>query len=287
MFDMIVVPLDGSELAERSLPVASLLAQRMGSTIHLVHVIDIAEKRFQRVYETYMEKVAESVRAAATQLSVVTDIQTGNPAELIAGKANTEDNSLIVMTRQGHSATKQSSMGSVMQKILRITPRSLLAINALQEDAGETEGIFRRILLPLEGSEQSEAVIPSIIDIAALFGSEVELLTVLPLSQRRDSGRGYDKVVSAERYLAMVEDSFTKKGVKVTFGVRAGNRIAEVLAASQETEASMVAMTVRGHSTLERIALGTVTDKVMRQTSVPVLLKRAQTVAAETTAESD
>jgi len=127
MFERILVPLDGSKLAELALPYAEELAARTGSQITLLQVIASSEAEDYDKNQVYLKGVAKEVKIDTKKLlpkpegeiRVETAVLTGNPAEAIVDYAATKKISLIVMASHGRSGIGRWTLGSVAEKVVR------------------------------------------------------------------------------------------------------------------------------------------------------------------------
>jgi len=145
--------------------------------------------------------------------------------------------------------------------------------------------MYKRALIPLDGSMVAESIIPFILEVAGPLDMEVALLRVLvpvPLMTVEgtqvvieDAGR---LRADAEEYLASIAAELRAKGVRVTTAVRRGEPVAEILAGAREVDADLIAMTTHGRSGLSRLLFGSVAAAVLSHAEVPVFLMR-QTAA--------
>lgn len=143
--------------------------------------------------------------------------------------------------------------------------------------------MYKRALVPLDGSPVAEAIIPFILDIAGPLDMEVDLLRVVePLAPMVIEGSRHVEVediearrTDAEEYLAPIAVELRNKGVKVESRVRRGNPAEEIVAAARETGADLVAMSTHGRGGLGRLVFGSVAQAVLRHVDVPVFLMRA------------
>lgn len=142
--------------------------------------------------------------------------------------------------------------------------------------------MYRRVLVPLDGSLVAEGIIPFIMEIAGPLDMQVVLLRVLvPVPPM--SVEGTRQVViedlekrraEAEKYLAVIAAELRGKGVRATTDVRPGEPVAEILQGAREAEADLIAMTTHGRSGLRRLLFGSVAEAVLRQAEIPVFLMR-------------
>ena len=137
MYDKILVPLDGSELAETALPYAEELAGRLDSRITLVYVSEPAEEHYRYMHRLYMERVVEGTKQGAANclgrfqeraIKVGLAILVGHPAEEIVKFAERDDVDLVVMATHGRSGLSRWIYGSVADNILQGISSPILLI---------------------------------------------------------------------------------------------------------------------------------------------------------------
>jgi nucleotide-binding universal stress UspA family protein len=136
---------------------------------------------------------------------------------------------------------------------------------------------FQRILVPLDGSECAENVLPKVEKLATELKASLALLRVAMTHTfpGTDPTEAEVKVVrEAEDYLVKVEESLKAKGFKVDSHVRYGNDAEEILEHASQKDIDMIAMTTHGRSGVKRFLLGSVAEKVLRYSSKPIFLVR-------------
>jgi nucleotide-binding universal stress UspA family protein len=173
MFSPILVPLDGSSLAESVLPHVKALAQLNDSQVILVRVLDQYEGcddsesvdpldwqiRKAEAW-TYLEQV--STRLVESGLQVQIEILEGNAAERIVEYVQLNDISLIVLSSHGQSGLTGWNVSSVVQKVILRARISMMIVRAYVHQSTPLDDIrYRRILVPLDGSQRAESVLPN------------------------------------------------------------------------------------------------------------------------------
>ena len=151
--------------------------------------------------------------------------------------------------------------------------------------------MFEKVLVPLDGSKVGEAAIPVLEQLVAksATGTKVEVtllgvITILrhwvvvgeasaPVSYTEDELKIIQERVMA--YLTETGESLKKKNIEINVMVRIGNAADEILKASEEINADLIAMSTHGRSGLRRLAFGSITDKVLHGSKTPVLMVRA------------
>ncbi|MFH1002720.1 MAG: universal stress protein [Chloroflexota bacterium] len=274
MYEKIVVPLDGSKLAEVALPYAEELGGKMGSDVTLLTVLASADIAEYEQYYQYAEKIVEVTRYHANKyhngsgksVTVDTVNRTGYPAEAIMQYVSCLPFQLVVMASHGRSGVSRWAVGSVADKVVRATKSQsvmLIRANGSRSDIREKR-ILKKALVPLDGSLRSEAVIPYITKMAAKLDMELTLLQVLP--QRNHS---YEV---AETYLQDTCKRLARKGVSAGYRVGLGPVADQIIDLADELALDLVAMSTRGVGSAKPWSLGSVAQKVFLGGNTPILL---------------
>ncbi len=302
MYERILVPLDGSEVAQTALPYATELGGRMGSRITLIYVSESADDPYHHMHRLYMQDMIEGTKRSAEkymdrsggkEMRVDAAIVVGNPAEQIADHAETENVGLIIMSTHGRSGVKRWALGSVADKVMRATTRPVALIRAkrvLSDMAGR--GILDRILVALDGSKESEAVVPYAEELASRLKAELALVQVVAPDYHIYGAGGPEYGVYADQqmdaikayargYLEETGSRLRQAGIAVRCIVGTGTAADEIITIADEISADLVAMSTHGRSGVGRWALGSVAERVVRSGSTPVLLVRTPGAATE------
>ncbi len=304
MYSTLVVPLDGSPVAEQALPVAVSIARRHGASLHLVYAhttlvqplqvqgAPLYDTRFDhdriRELDAYLARVAERLGGDLTVTHSV--VSGGSAAEAIAEEAGKRGADLVVITTHGRSGFSRVWMGSVATELLRSSPVPVLVARD-SEDAATAprfpEGGPSHILVPIEGSEISEAAV----DAALRMGGEAGGVryTLLQVVITADTRLPYDQTfwtpaeqefldgqqAVAREYVNGVVERLRGRGVEaegvVTIEADAARAI---IRTAEERGAELVAMSTHARAGVARLMLGSVTDKVIRGAHCPVLVVR-------------
>lgn len=140
--------------------------------------------------------------------------------------------------------------------------------------------MYKRALIPLDGSAVAESIVPFILEIAGPLDMQVALVRVIvpspPLAV--EGAVVFDDVeklrADAEAYLAGVAAELRAKGVRVTTTVRQGEPVDQILAAARDAEADLIAMTTHGRSGLSRLLFGSIAAAVLTRAEIPVFMMR-------------
>ncbi|MCW5850253.1 MAG: universal stress protein [Anaerolineae bacterium] len=298
MFTKILVPLDGSPLGERALPIAASIAQSVNASLLLVRAVwtrtispglDNGESyhRAAQEAEAYLEAVARRL-GAGVQVQVVTPHA---PAPLgILQVAEQDKADLIVMTTHGRSGLSRWVYGSVAEAVLSRSPIPVLLVrtNGITASSHRSEGADRpRLLVPLDGSTFAAAAIPPAADLARAFDWTVTLLRVVtpstpvvvdPELQRPLLSETLlqQAKVDAEQYLASVADGLRREGLRVQLCLRVGEAAEAILDECSASGASLVVMATHGRTGLGRLLYGSVAGEVLHRGTLPLLLVRPE-----------
>jgi nucleotide-binding universal stress UspA family protein len=288
MSGKILVPLDGSKLAEIALPYAEQLAARLRYEIILINVRSPAEDPYHPVLKSYLEKIAEIVKrkkkAKVKPVVVGSDVLVGHPAERIIDYAEQEGVDLIIIATHGRTGVKRWALGSVVDKVVRASMHPVLLVRANIDIHKKVS--LGNILVPLDGSKQSETVIPHVKNLASKLKSKVVLLHVIAQPYQVYAGsKGVVEVpytkeelkmkkADAREYLEKVKRTLYSKGIPTKTVVRVGEAAHEIIRLAEELNADIVAMSTHGRSGVSRWEHGSVTDKVLHAGKTPLLLVR-------------
>jgi nucleotide-binding universal stress UspA family protein len=142
--------------------------------------------------------------------------------------------------------------------------------------------VYRRVVVPLDGSSLAEAILPFILDIAGPLDMEVHLVRVIqPVPPEVIEGSRHvvledvpARMREASDYLAGAAARLDTRGIRVRTDVRRGEPVTEIVAAAKDAGADLIAMTTHGRSGLGRLLFGSVAEAVLRQADLPVFLMR-------------
>jgi len=298
MYSKILIPLDGSETAEKVLPYARALAEKLKASIELVAALDVAEmaahlsaarhldtltEEAERRSLGYLQGVAVTFPGAKAACTV----EKGRAEDVILEKAAKDAGTLIAMATHGRSGLDRWLLGSVAEKVLRGATNPLLLIRASQQIHSEGEAPLKSVIVPLDGSELAESVLPAAVELAKKLNLEIILFRAynIPYSAY-GGGDGYYAIDFTELTDALKDESQSylekKRGQLKTQGIEKVSCVAkeglsgdQIIKIGRETPASLVAMCSHGRSGAKRWVLGSVTETVVRHGADPVLVIRA------------
>ena len=302
MYTRMLIPLDGSKLAENVLPYARTLAGAMDLRIELLSVVDTMDfartthaghvRDFDPIIEAAVregEQYLENVARSFTGSTVNCVVEQGQADQIIIEKAAGDKETLIGMATRGRSGIDRWLMGSVAEKVLRGATNPLLLVRGNEE--GKSDGVanLKSIIVPLDGSKVAETVLPRAIELAKKLRLEIVLTRAyqIPLSSayaRADApyipnSDALLNVVKEEAgaYLEAKVNELKQNGIeKVSSILLVGSGADEIIDLARTTPDNLIAMCTHGRSGVKRWALGSVTEKVVRHSGDPVLVVRAE-----------
>jgi nucleotide-binding universal stress UspA family protein len=297
MLKTILVPLDGSPLAERSLSLATALSIPTGAHLLLARVSPAKPPPDDGApFGSYLEKAAADLRDRGFRVD--TAELSGDPvARTISEAAREYAADLIVMTTHGRTGPKRWVLGSVAEALITCSPVPVLLQRAW--DPGRRAMLLDeepKLLVPLDGSRFSEAVLPAALALADDLGAEILLVRVDPRGHdilRLDEdvpssigGREHHSAVAIREYLEeLLACLRADSTVPVSYRLERGDPATAIIAAAEESHAALVTLATHGRTGLQRMALGSVADGVLQHGRAPLLLVHPTPVASSSTVD--
>lgn len=295
----ILVPLDGSPFADIAGTAAATLGKRMGARLRLLAVhrphaqppamfgtararsFEEDEVKSHELLRGHLEQVHERIRAQSG-LDVDARLLEGVPVAVIVAEAEAGTD-LVALTSHGQGGASRYWLGSVTDALVRRLDVPILVVRPPAQGALEP-AIHRRVVIPLDGTPETERILDTAIALLGTEGVEYTLLRVcMPLhpvlmavATRAEIDRDTaEERAIASRYLEGLAAGLRARGANVRCEVRFSLYAApEILAAVKERDATLVALATHGRGPIGRFMLGSVGDKVLRGAPVPVLIQR-------------
>ena len=311
MYSKVIVPLDGSELSERSLPYAQLIAGALSIPIELIEAFDVlpaaahitgaafATERMLEEARAQSDRYLEQVRAelkSQGHTAIMTTLP-GAPAQAIVDWVGDDPDALVVMSTHGRGGIARWALGSVADKVLHSIPNPMLLIRGAAA-TGLAEVRPKAVLVPLDGSSLSELSLEHAATMAVALQARIVLLRInqdavlyrqylqtVERGVRREPDPNWeaaeelaradaeDAKISLERAAGRLSREFGFAGDVVCRPVESSN-VAEAIVDVAASDQAFLVMTTHGRSGINRLVLGSVTDRVVRHSDVPVLVVR-------------
>lgn len=300
MVATVIVPLDGSDIAELAVPYARSLARIHEAETMLVSVIDVPiefsswigtsrlpESNEVEQWIAEREEYLAQVKTSYGLGDVKTSVVLGNAADNILENSSGADDPVIVMASHGRTGFRRMVSGSVTVRVVRQAHCPVIVIPGHGEDS--TTMVHKGlVLVPLDGSELAEQALQSAIETFDLAGSHVHLVRVIespnitmPPSLARPVSMDYSSVVEyeetarkeAERYLDSVAGRLIERGIQASWEVRDGDPATEIGAVAVEQGTQFIAMATHGRGGFNRFAFGSVAEGVLSDIQIPLFLR--------------
>ncbi len=293
----ILVPLDGSPLAEQALPIAEAIAERAGAKLKLILVhqplvlmepgpayakIELAMRKADR---EYLKSVTARIRERLGK-SVSSAVIQGLPvAQTLATYIRELGTDLVVMTTHGRGGLRRAWLGSTTDRMIRTAEVPILVVRPGEAGAAKPGEEINEVMVALDGSPLAEAALEAATQLARLWDAEVSLVQVIrPIilnSPHLVFPTGYSDQVtairrdSAQDYLTGVAERLRETGVRASGAAVMGGTVPETLISLADPKrVSLMVTATHGLGGLKRMVIGSVADKLVRGANVPTLVVR-------------
>lgn len=297
MFKRLLVPLDGSRLAESVLPATHFLAERFQATIVLFHAIeqdaratihgqrhllDVAEA------QAYLNEIA--ARLARPGMSVEKNVhptQEANVARSIIEHVTELNADLIILCAHGSGGLRDVLIGNIAQQVIQRGTTPVFLVQPKTSDIAPTFDC-RKILVPLDGTPNHEPALPVAAELAHVCDAALHLLTVVPTTgtlsaERAATGMLLPTTMSAVldlaqrgavEYLQETTARLLVDRLRASAEVARGDAAPTILDAAERTRADLIVLATHGRGNIDAFWAGSVTPRVLSRAIVPVLLVR-------------
>ena len=318
MFKKILVPLDGSTEAETVLPYVRDIASRFDSEVDILGVgLGSRRRRVNQLLDSYVHHAVEhlqqheitcravllysnpreelldytEITAPAREIKAKGQVLYGGPSENILAYSVEHNMNLVIMATHGLSGLRRWWLGSVFEKVVSRATVPVLGIHSKQvrELDRDRKAVFKRILAPLDGSETGGAAMHDAEALALKTGASMVLVHVLPAPhavEARWLGPEFSGFVKAmhdagQKYLDKVNTRLSARGLDVKVRIVSGDPAARIIEVAREEKADLIAMSTHGRSGIARWMLGSVADKILHESRIPMWLVRPRQIIKE------
>jgi len=287
MYDRILVPTDGSDQATTAVETAIELAARFDASLHVIHVVELGElppgleeegaDAFARRGEEVLAGAEELATAAGWDVTTAT-IEVPEPTHrAILDYAADQDVDLIVMGTRGRTGFDRLALGSVTEWTLRQSPIPVLTV----QDEVDSDSLFTSILVPTDGSSCAESAASRAIELAELADGTLHFIHVVDtgiLAGDVSAGNVLDELEAEgrralDRLIQRAEEADVSTIEAAVLNGAPHRAIEEYTA---ENDIDSIVMGTHGRRGIDRYLLGSVTERVVRHTDVPVLTFREE-----------
>ena len=307
----VLLPHDGSPLADSTLPYAVELVRITGASLELLRVleelkpiydsglrtlvwIDPAHPRAELVASEVLGPVVEKLMDQG--LVAKTVVRVGDPRSEILDEAETLANPLILLASHGRSGLSRFVFGSVATRVLQTSQNPVMIVRAREAEEQPEAVSLKHIMVLLDGSDLSEKALPYAAELARDSGGQLHLVRVA--ETYRDelpdkpphifTAPSYEAMLEhfdeleqqAREYLTGVATRLEGESLSVTSEVLSGDPVREIGKCSEREQPDLIVMTTHGRSGIARWFYGSVADRILTSTSTPVLLVRSGVAAS-------
>jgi nucleotide-binding universal stress UspA family protein len=295
MIKRILIPLDGSKLAEQALSIARILVQRIHATPVLLHVLEKkappevhGERHLQGIPQanTYLKNLIKTnpfLKRASVEIHVHEE-EVSQLAQSIIDHASDYQTDLIILTRHGEGGWKDKVVGSLARQIIGHGHLPVLLSNARPDS--EEVCSFDRILLALDGDPEHDVSEIIAADFASQLKSKLLLLTVVPTLSTLSPDQSPASLLlpsatdamldiseeSSAKYLKNHIRKLEKMGLTVEGYVERGDPVECILKVAAEKDMDLIVLATHGKTGLEAFFAGSVASKIITDSTIPLLL---------------
>lgn len=294
----LLVPLDGSRLAEAVLPTVEGLASRCQAHITLLHILELhppatvhgdRHLRVESEAQAYLEEVADRLQAKGAEVMVhVHEAREQRIAQSVVAHTEELGLDLVVISAHGDGGLRGLLFGRIAQQVLQRGRRPVWLVQP-GRDGGASPFKLSRILVPLDGTKVHEPALPSAISLARAFGAELSLAFVIPTITSLSGDQAATGLLlpaamravldlaeqGSTSYLEEVVKRCRDEGVRARGEVVRGDPVPALLELAARESSDMIVMASHGRTGLEAWFSGSVAPRVLGRVALPLLLVRA------------
>ncbi|NHN49142.1 universal stress protein [Halostella sp. JP-L12] len=285
MFRDVLVPTDGSDCAGVAVEYAADLAGRYDADVHVLNVVDNRRVEHGPHYDERREAAAELVDSTADRLEddglgAERAVRTGVPYEEIEAYASEAGVDLVAMGTRGRTGVDEHLLGSVTERVVRCSDAPVLTVRTMDDSAVTFP--YDDVLVPTDGSDGAEAAVGPAASVAGTYGATLHSLSVVDTRSLGIDVRSSALVDALEDQArdaveAVAERASAASVANTETAVDHGLPSECVRAYVEENDVDLVVMGTHGRSGVSRYLLGSVAEKLVRTSPVPVMTVREPT----------
>lgn len=292
----LLVPLDGSRLAEAAVPPAIALGRAFGATVTLLHVLEHRPPETvhgephlteEESAEAYLDRVAQRFVAAGVAVAVHVHANPENDvARSIVAHAAELGTDLVVLTAHGKSGLRGFLFGSIAQQVVRRGAEPVFMVQGASPSEAERPFVCRTIAVPLNGTAEAEAALPEAAIFARSLAAALHLIYAVPTVETVGSEQAATAVLvpgttraildlqqtEASAYLARMTRALDDADLTVTAAVVRGEPATQVVTEAERVGADLLVLATHGRSGLGGLWAGSIGTRVLSRFRRPLLL---------------
>ncbi len=293
MFKNILVPLDGSHLAEASLPAAASLAEKLKAPITLLHIIEQnapevvhndRHLKHPQEAESYLQEMAGQFFPAEVKANWhVHTAEVKDVPRSIVEHTNEFDPDLIIMCAHGRSGIRDMLFGRIAQQVVAKGPTPLLLLQPMTSQPKPFN--LRRILLPLDSESVHDDSLPIAKTLAKAYDAELSLLCVVPTFGTLKGNEIAASAVlpattsalldikegQAKEHLQEHLNELVKEGFRVSAEIARGDPAQTIVNAAERSQVDLIVLSTHRKAGIDAFWARSVAPNVARRTRIPLL----------------
>ncbi len=293
--NQILVPLDGSSLAESVLPAAARLGEKTGATISLFHVIErdapdrvhgYSHLRKPVEAEEYLRSVAgKPIFAGVSVETHVHETGVRDVSQSISDHTEELAADMIVMCTHGSSGLRNLLVGSIAQQVISLSKTPVMLVNPSLAKSSANPN-FENFLIPLDGNPDHEHVLDYALNFAVICAAAMHIVVAIPrfgtmsgdltIVNRYLPGttsRMMDMLVpEAKAYLTSVQDRLKNSGLRTSTSVSRSMPAKAIVRTAKAFKSDLIILATHGKAGAKPFWEGSVTPQVLRKAKVPIVL---------------
>jgi nucleotide-binding universal stress UspA family protein len=297
MFKNILVPLDGSSLAEVILPAARSLGGHLGARVTLLHVVEPSapatihgDRHLGAATEAqdYLKRIARQFGEVGVNADWHVDVvERGDVAKTIFAHCGELNADIVMLTSHGASGLRGIVFGSIAQQVLQ---SGKVPVFMQRPESARPEFDLKRILVPLDSSALYEPALELASELATRYGASLHIVVVVPTMTTLSPERAATGVLlpsSTKAILDLAQDgaveylqkkllAYKARGVSITAEVERGDTAPKILEVAGRNPTDLLVMATHGRAGLDAFWQGSVTPKVLSRAKAPVLMLRVE-----------
>jgi nucleotide-binding universal stress UspA family protein len=297
MFQRLLVPLDGSSLAEAILPAAKSLGRRLGARVTLLHAVEPSapatihgDTHLLNASDAraYLARITQQFQHAGVAVDWHVDVvESGNVPKTIFAHTAELKADLVMLTSHGESGLRGIVFGSIAQQVLQ---SGKVPVFMVRPENAHTDFAPKTILVPLDSSELYEPALYLAAELARYYDASLHLVVVVPTMSTLSPARAATGLLlpsstkamldlarnGAVEYLQKKIDELRARGVIVSAEVERGATAAKILEAAQRAGVDLFVMATHGRAGLDAFWEGSVAPQILSHAKAPVLLLRVE-----------
>ena len=285
----ILFPTDGSDAAAAAFLQAAVLADWHDAELHILNVTDDRDQAdlsvpvSKKTLNDWLGTVPGGMNAPNFQALSLRQkqVEATAPAERILSYVEDQDIDLIVMGTHGRRGLSRALLGSVTETVVRRAPCPVFVVRST-DDPMPQQHVIRRMLVPIDFSDASHEAIRHATEIAQTYGAEIHLLHVVEEVLYPSAYGMGDAYFPTQNVIRKVEETLAEMArdeigyEHIMIAAVVGYAPLSIIDYAEENEVDLIVIATHGRSGFERMLLGSVAERVIRQAPVPVFIVKPE-----------